>query len=72
MAFIFLALAASDRSKAEIIIAQPVCNIIEDVSSVIVQGQPMEYFGKEGRGEDSSNFRMRIVQQELTSPLPRP
>ena len=31
-----LALVASDRSKAEIIIAYPVCNIIEETSSVIV------------------------------------
>ena len=31
----FLVLAASDRSKAEIIIAYPVCNIMEERSSVI-------------------------------------
>ena len=36
MAFRLLALAASDRSKAEIIIAYPVCNIMEERSSVIV------------------------------------
>ena len=36
MAFRLLALAASDRSKAEIIIAYPVCNIMEGRSSVIV------------------------------------
>ena len=34
--FRLLALAASDRSKAEIIIAYPVCNIMEETSSVIV------------------------------------
>ena len=36
MAFRLLALVASDRSKAEIIIAYPVCNIMEETSSVIV------------------------------------
>ena len=36
MAFRLLALAASDRSKAEIIIAYPVCNIMEETSPVIV------------------------------------
>ena len=36
MAFRLLALAASDRSKAEIIKAYPVCNIMEERSSVIV------------------------------------
>ena len=36
MAFRLLALAACDRSKAEIIIAYPVCNIMEETSSVIV------------------------------------
>ena len=36
MAFRLLALEASDRSKAEIIIAYPVCNIMEETSSVIV------------------------------------
>ena len=36
MAFRLLALAVSDRSKAEIIIAYPVCNILEETSSVIV------------------------------------
>ena len=36
MAFRLLALAGSDRSKAEIIIAYPMCNIMEETSSVIV------------------------------------
>ena len=36
MAFRLLALVASDRSKAEILIAYPVCNIMEETSSVIV------------------------------------
>ena len=36
VAFRLLALAASDRSKAEIVIAYPVCNIMEETSSVIV------------------------------------
>ena len=36
MAFRVLALAASDRSKAEIIIAYPVCNIMDETSSVMV------------------------------------
>ena len=36
MAFRLLALAASDRSKAETIIAYPVCNIMEETSPVIV------------------------------------
>ena len=36
MAFRLLALAASDRSKAEIIIAYPVCNIMEETSPVTV------------------------------------
>ena len=36
MAFRLLVLAASDRSKAEIIIAYPVSNIMEGTSSVIV------------------------------------
>ena len=36
MAFRLLALVAFDRSKAEIIIAYPVCNIMEERSSVIV------------------------------------
>ena len=36
MAFGLLALVAFDRSKAEIIIAYPVCNIMEERSSVIV------------------------------------
>ena len=36
MAFRLLALAASDRSKAKIMIAYPVCNIMEETSSVIV------------------------------------
>ena len=38
MALRLLALAASDHSKAEIIIAYPVCNIMEERSSVIVCG----------------------------------
>ena len=36
MAFRLLAPVASDRSKAEIIISYPVCNIMEETSSVIV------------------------------------
>ena len=36
MAFRLLALVASDRSKAEILIAYPVCKIMEETSSVIV------------------------------------
>ena len=36
MAFRLLALVAFDRSKAEIIITYPVCNIMEERSSVIV------------------------------------
>ena len=36
MAFRLLAPVASDRSKAEILIAYPVCNIMEETSSVIV------------------------------------
>ena len=36
MAFRLLALAASDRSKAEIIIGYPVCNIMKEGSSAIV------------------------------------
>ena len=36
MAFRLLALVASDRSKAEILIPYPVCNIMEETSSVIV------------------------------------
>ena len=36
MAFRRLALVASDRSKDEILIAYPVCNIMEETSSVIV------------------------------------
>ena len=36
MAFRLLVLVASDRSKAEILIAYPVCNIMEETSSVIV------------------------------------
>ena len=36
MGFRLLALAASDRSKTEIIIAYPVCNIMEETSPVIV------------------------------------
>ena len=36
MAFRLLALVASDRSKAEILIAYPVCNIMDETSSVIV------------------------------------
>ena len=36
MAFRLLALVASDCSKAEILIAYPVCNIMEETSSVIV------------------------------------
>ena len=36
MAFRLFALAASDRSKAEIIIAYPMCNIMEETSPVIV------------------------------------
>ena len=36
MALRLLALVASDRSKAEILIAYPVCNIMEETSSVIV------------------------------------
>ena len=36
MAFRLLALVASDRSKAEIIIAYPLYNIMEETSSVIV------------------------------------
>ena len=36
MAFRLLALVACDRLKAEIIIAYPVCNIMEERSSVIV------------------------------------
>ena len=36
MAFRLLALAASDRSKAEITIAYPLSNIMEERSSVIV------------------------------------
>ena len=36
MAFRLLALVASDRSKAEILIAYPVNNIMEETSSVII------------------------------------
>ena len=36
MTFRLLALAASDRSKAKIVIAYPVCNIMEQTSSVII------------------------------------
>ena len=36
MPFRLLALVASDLSKAEILIAYPVCNIMEETSSVIV------------------------------------
>ena len=36
MAFRLLALVPFDRSKAEIIIAYPVCNIMEETPSVIV------------------------------------
>ena len=36
MAFRRLALVASDHSKAEIIIAYPVCNITEEISLVVV------------------------------------
>ena len=36
MAFRLLALVAFDRSKAEIITAYPVCNIMEERSSVMV------------------------------------
>ena len=36
MAFILLTLVASDRSKAEIIIAYPVCNLMEETLSAIV------------------------------------
>ena len=36
MAFRLLALVASDRSKAEILIAYPVCDIMEETLSVIV------------------------------------
>ena len=36
MAFRLLALVASDRSKAEILIAYPMCDIMEETSSVIV------------------------------------
>ena len=36
MAFRLLALVASDRSKVEILIAYPVCNIKDETSSVIV------------------------------------
>ena len=35
MAFRLLALVASDRSKAEILIAYPVCDIMDETSSVI-------------------------------------
>ena len=37
MSIRLLALAASDRFKAEFIIAYPVCNIMEETSSVIVR-----------------------------------
>ena len=36
MAFRLLALVASDRSKAEILIAYPVCNIMDETSPVII------------------------------------
>ena len=36
MVFRLLVLVASDRSKAEILIAYPECNIMEETSSVIV------------------------------------
>ena len=36
MAFRLLALVASDRSKAKILIAYPVCDIMDETSSVIV------------------------------------